>query len=134
MGNGPKPDKEKENTMNNYDYENRQFQEMSGATRHVLTGIVVGGLIGATAMMLLAPRSGEEMRAEIKDKAIDLRDRTTEGVKDTVSQVVSKAEHLKGGLKGRSHDIKERGQDVLIEQLDRVAEAVEAAKKVLKEI
>ena len=120
--------------MNNYDYENRQIQEMSGATRHVLTGIVVGGLIGATAMMLLTPRSGEEMRAEIKDKATDLRDRTTEGVKDTVSQVVSKAEHLKGGRRGRSHDIKERGQDVLIEQLDRVAEAVEAAKKVLKEI
>lgn len=120
--------------MNNYDYENREVQEMSDATRHVLTGIVVGGLIGATAMMLLAPRSGEELRAEIKDRAVDLRDRTTEGVKDRVSQVVSRAEHLKGGFKGKSHDIKERGQDVLIEQLDRVAEAVEAAKKVIAEL
>src|SRR5688572_5157175 len=117
--------------MNNYDYENRQVQEMSGTTRHVLTGIVVGGLIGATAMMLLAPRSGEEMRAEIKDKALDLRDRTTEGVKDRVSQVVSRADHLKGGLRGRSQDLKHRGQDVLVEQLDRVAEAVEAAKKAI---
>jgi gas vesicle protein len=120
--------------MNNYDYESRQVQEMTGATKHILTGIVVGGLIGAAAMMLLAPRSGEEMRAEIKDKAMDLRDRTTEGVKDRVSQVVSSAEHLKSGLKGRSHDIKQRGQDVLIEQLDRVSEAVEAAKKALQEI
>jgi gas vesicle protein len=120
--------------MNDYDYENRQDQEMTDATRHVLTGIVVGGLIGATAMMLLAPRSGEEMRSEIKDKAMDLRDRTTESVKDRVSQVVSKAEHLKGGLKGRSSDLKHRGQDVLIEQLDRVSEAVEAAKKVLQEL
>lgn len=118
--------------MNNYDYENRQVEEMSDATRHVLTGIVVGGLIGATAMMLLAPRSGEEMRAEIKDKALDLRDRTTEGMKDRVSQVVSTAEHLKGGFKGRSHDMKQRGQDVLIEQLDRVSEAVEAAKKAIE--
>lgn len=120
--------------MNNNDYEYEQVQEMSAATRHVLTGIVVGGLIGATAMMLLAPRSGEEMRAEIKDKALDLRDRTTEGVKDRVSQVVSRAEHLKGGLKGRSHDIKQRGQDVLIEQLDRVSEAVEAAKKAIEQM
>jgi gas vesicle protein len=118
--------------MNNYDY--REVQEMTGTTKHVLTGIIVGGLIGATAMMLLAPRSGEEMRAEIKDKALDLRDRTTESVKDTVSQVVSKAGHLKGGIKGKSQDIKQRGQDVLIEQLDRVSEAVEAAKKVLQEI
>ena len=120
--------------MNSYDYENKQIQEMSGATRQVLTGIVVGGLIGATAMMLLAPRSGEEMRAEIKDKALDLRDRTTGSVKDTVSQVVSKAEHLKGGIKGKSEDLKHRSQDVLIEQLDRVSEAVEAAKKALQEI
>ena len=120
--------------MNNYDYENRQVQEMSDATKHVLTGILVGGLIGATAMMLLAPRSGEEMRAEIKDKAIDLRDRTTDGVKDTVSQVVSKASRLKGGIQDKSQDIKQRGQDVLIEKLERVSEAVEAAKKVLQEI
>lgn len=120
--------------MNNYDYEYGEVQEVSGATKHILTGIVVGGLIGATAMMLLTPRSGEEMRAEIKDKAVDLRDRTTEGVKDTVSQVVSKASHLRGGLKDKSQDLKHRGQDVLIEQLDRVSEAVEAAKKVLQEL
>jgi gas vesicle protein len=120
--------------MNNYDYDNRQVQDMSDTTRHVLTGIVVGGLIGATAMMLLAPRSGEEMRAEIKDKAVDLRDRTTESVKDTVSQVVSKASHLKGGIKDKSQDLKQRGQDVLIEKLDLVSETIEAAKKVLQEI
>jgi gas vesicle protein len=120
--------------MNNYDYEYGQTQEMTDATKHILTGIVVGGLIGATAMLLLAPRSGEEIRAEIKDKATDLRDKTTETVKDTVSQVVSKAGNLRGGLKDKSQDLKQRGQDVLIEQLDRVSEAVEAAKKVLQEI
>ena len=120
--------------MNNYDYDNRQVQEMNGATKHVLTGILVGGLIGATAMLFLAPRSGEEMRAEVRDKASDLRDRTSETMKDTVSQVVSKAGHLKGGLMGKSQDLKQRGQDVLIEQLDRVSEAVDAAKKILQEI
>lgn len=120
--------------MDNYDYEDSQTREMSDATRHVLTGIVVGGLIGATAMMLLAPRSGEELRAEIKDKAMDLRDRTTGGVKDRVSQVVSKAEHLTGNIRGRSGDFKQQGQDVLIEQLDRVSEAVEAAKKVIEQL
>lgn len=85
-------------------------------------------------MLFLAPRSGEEMRAEVRDKALDLRDRTTESVKDTVSQVVSKAGNLTGNLKGKSQDLKHRGQDVLIEQLDRVSEAVEAAKKALQEI
>lgn len=116
--------------MNNYDYDTTEAQEMTDATKHILTGIVVGGLIGATAMLLLAPRTGEEIRAEIKDKATDLRDRTTETVKETVSQVATKA----GQLKGRSMDIKHRGQDVLLEQLERVSEAVDAAKRVLKDI
>ena len=39
--------------MNNYDYEYRTAQEMTDSTKHILTGIVVGGLIGATAMLLL---------------------------------------------------------------------------------
>jgi hypothetical protein len=46
---------------------------------------------------------------------------------------VSRAGELKGGIRGRSHDLKQRGQDALIEQLDRVTEAVEAAKKALKD-
>jgi|SRR5690349_8711585 len=119
--------------MNNYDYEYRETQEMTDSTKHILTGIVVGGLIGATAMLLLAPRTGEDIRSEIKDKAMDFRDRTSETVKDTVSQVVSRAGDLKGGLRGKSQDFKKRGQDVIIEQLDRVSEAVEAAKKVLQD-
>jgi hypothetical protein len=48
--------------------------------------------------------------------------------------VASKAEHLKGGIRGTSKDLKQRGQDTLIEQLDLVSEAVEAAKKALKEL
>jgi hypothetical protein len=57
-----------------------------------------------------------------------------ETAKDRVSQVASRAGHLTEGLKGRSKEFKHRGQDVLIEQLDRVSEAVEAAKKALQEL
>ena len=120
--------------MNEYEYDDQQIQDMSETTKHVLTGIVIGGLIGATAMMFLAPRSGEEMRAGVRDRALDLRDRTTETVKDKVSQVVDKASHLRGDVRDRSEDIKHRSQDVLIDKLDRVSEAVEAVKRVLKEI
>jgi gas vesicle protein len=119
----------------NYDYSYSEYGEsMTQGARQVLTGIIVGGIIGATAMLFLAPRSGEEMRAEVRDKAADLRERTTGTVKDTMSQVVSKASHLKGGVKGRAQDIKHTGQDMLVEKLDRVAEAVEAAKKVIQEM
>jgi len=43
-----------------------------------LIGFVVGGVAGAVAALLLAPQSGEETRALIKDKSIELRDKATE--------------------------------------------------------
>ena len=43
-----------------------------------LIGFIVGGVAGAVAALLLAPQSGEETRALIKDKSIELRDKATE--------------------------------------------------------
>ncbi|HEX7541672.1 MAG TPA: YtxH domain-containing protein, partial [Anaerolineales bacterium] len=43
-----------------------------------LIGFVVGGVAGALAALLLAPQSGEETRALIKDKSIELRDKAAE--------------------------------------------------------
>jgi len=33
-----------------------------------LIGILVGGLVGSTIAMLLAPESGEELRAQLRDR------------------------------------------------------------------
>ncbi len=121
----------------NRDHDPMQISQVTDGAKHVLTGMIVGGLIGATAMLFLAPQSGEETRAEIRDKAMELRDRTTGTVKDTVSQVSSKAgdltDSLKGGVKGKAKDWKHKGQDLLVEQLDRASEAVEAARKAVKD-
>ena len=43
-----------------------------------LIGFVVGGVAGAVAALLLAPQSGEETRALIKEKSIELRDKAAE--------------------------------------------------------
>jgi gas vesicle protein len=139
-GGRPKPLRKKELNMKNVnrEYGSMQMGQATNGARHVLTGLIVGGVIGATAMLFLAPRSGEEMRAEVKDKAFELRDKTTDTVKDTVSQVASKAGDLtgslKGGMKGKAKDLKHKGQDMLVEKLDRAAEAVEAAKKAIQEL
>jgi gas vesicle protein len=127
----------KENKMKTYEFEP---MDATNTAKHLLTGVLVGGLIGATTMWLFAPHSGEETRNDLLDKASELRDRTTDTVKDTVdtvkdtvSQVKSKAGHLKGDVKGKSQDLKSIGQDLLVEQLDRAAEALEAAKKAVKD-
>lgn len=116
-----------------YEYEPVQMEQMGNGAKHILTGLLVGGLIGATAMLFLAPRSGEEMRAEVRDKAMELRERTAESVRDTVSQVKSKAGSLAGSVKGQAQDLKDSGQDMLIAKLERATEAIEAVKKAVQQ-
>ena len=42
-------------------------------------GLVIGGLVGATLSLLLAPQSGEETRAQIRDKSMEYKGRAEEG-------------------------------------------------------
>lgn len=39
-----------------------------------LTGMIIGGLVGATVGILLAPASGEEMRTQFQERTTRLRD------------------------------------------------------------
>jgi len=105
----------------------------TSVAKPVLTGLVLGGLVGAATMLLYAPRSGQETRAEIQNKAMELRDRTTDTVKDTVSQVKSKAQHLKDNVQGKAVEMKHRGQQILGKGLDRVSETAQTSKQVIQE-
>jgi gas vesicle protein len=98
----------------------------------VLTGLLIGGLAGTITALLLAPQSGEETRRQIREKGIELRDRTAELVEDTMAQVRSSADRL--GLEGREKykELKQQGQDLAVEQLDRVSDAAQAGKKAIQ--
>jgi gas vesicle protein len=41
-----------------------------------LTGLSIGGVIGATSMLLLAQQSGKKTRTQIRDKGIELKEKT----------------------------------------------------------
>jgi gas vesicle protein len=65
----------------------------------ILGGMLIGALVGAVAMLLLAPQSGKDTRTQIQKKGIELRDRTTEMVEDTVTQVRSNPNKVEMGVK-----------------------------------
>ena len=69
--------------------ENQEYTYSTNNFLNVLVAMVVGGLAGAVAMLLLAPQSGKETRKLIQKKSVELRDQTTEMVEDTVEQVRS---------------------------------------------
>jgi gas vesicle protein len=54
------------------------MSDNSGDLGSFLAGLLIGGLMGAAAALLLAPQSGEETRALIKEKSIELRDKASE--------------------------------------------------------
>ncbi len=107
----------------------RELQQTTSAVKPVVSGFLVGSVIGAATALLFAPRSGEETRTEIRDKAVDLRDQATGTVKDTVSQVRSKASDVKDNVMDKVEGLKERGKQVVTKQLDHVSDVADSAKQ-----
>ena len=106
-------------------HENQAFKHTTNNPRGVLGGVLIGALAGAAAALLLAPQSGKDTRKQIQEKSIELRDRTTELVDDTVTKVRTNANKI-------TMDLKNRGQEVATEQLENVSEAAQAGKKAIE--
>jgi gas vesicle protein len=94
----------------------------------LLFGLLIGGLAGVVTMLLFAPQSGQETRDQIEEKAIELRDETTKSVKKALTKVRSGAEKLSSDIQDKAGELKQLGQDKLVDQLDRVSAALDAGK------
>lgn len=85
-----------------------------------LVGFIVGGLTGALVSLLLAPQSGEETRAVLRDKAIELKDKAQETAEDAYARAEAaaadarqRAEEWAKIARERAEDLQKRGQVVL---------------------
>lgn len=98
-----------------------------------ISGLVIGGIAGAIAALLLTPQSGDETRKQLKEKSIKLRDQastyfdevvaTTEKVVDDVSD---KTGDFIDTTKRKAAEVAEKGQ-VLLETKDEKAATTKAA-------
>jgi gas vesicle protein len=100
-----------------------------------LIGFVVGGLAGAVTALLIAPQSGEETRALIKEKSIELADRANETVEDAYTQAEKAAveartrfDELAKMTRDRSQELAQHGQVLLEEQKAKISEALPKRK------
>jgi gas vesicle protein len=112
--------------------DNQEYNYPTNNTLGILTGLLVGSLAGAITMLLLAPRSGKDTRMQIKEKGIELRDRTTEMMEDTMAQVRLNASNIAAGGREKMKELKQQGQELAVEQLDRVSAVVDAGKTAVK--
>lgn len=106
-----------------------------------LVGFVFGGLAGAASALLLAPQSGPETRAIIKEKSIELRDRANETIDDAYIEAEKAAieartrfDELAQLTKTRTEDMAHHGQVILEEQKARITEVLPKKKSEPKKI
>ena len=93
-----------------------------------LSGFVVGGLVGAVAALLMAPQSGEETRAQIKDKSIEIKDKTVSSLEDAATVAKEKAAEFSQAAKDKTEELKQKGQVILEEQKAKISSAVDSKK------
>jgi gas vesicle protein len=95
--------------------EQSQYYDGSGAmrennsnSRDFVTGAIVGGLAGALAALLLAPKSGKELRGSLNEQTSTLK---TKGV-DLASVAKEKASGLKETVTQQSSNLVNKVKDM----------------------
>ena len=78
-----------------------------------LVGFIVGGLSGAVVALLFAPQSGEETRALIKDKSIELRDRAQVSAEEAIARAEAVAADARARADELARQVRERGTNVV---------------------
>ena len=78
-----------------------------------LVGFIVGGLTGAVVSLLFAPQSGEDTRAFIRDKSIEIRDKAAETTEDALARAEAAASEARLRAEEFSKEVRSRGESAL---------------------
>ena len=98
----------------------------------VIAGLLIGCVAGAVTMLLLAPQSGKRTRMQIQRKGIELRDRTTEMVEDTMAQARLDGNKIARDGRRKAKELMHQGQALMVEQFEHVSDAAQAGKKAIQ--
>src|SRR5512146_2023923 len=90
-----------------------------------LVGFIVGGLSGAIVALLFAPQSGEETRAFIKDKSIELRDKAQMTAEEALARAEAAAADARARADELAKELRERGQVMVDDVRERASSAVD---------
>ncbi|RED56503.1 MULTISPECIES: YtxH domain-containing protein [Cohnella] len=88
-------------------------------TNKAIKSAVIGGIIGAAAALLLAPKSGKELRGDIRERCASLQSRTKQFVADVGDKTMEVAQQV--GEK--TAEIADKTRSVLTTVKDEIREA-----------
>jgi gas vesicle protein len=94
--------------MVNHQHEN-EASGPGGFGVGMLTGTLIGGLAGATAMLLLAPQSGKRTRAKLQRQSHELREQTAETLGDAMDQARGTARQITQDVRKQAEELRRSG-------------------------
>ena len=94
-----------------------------------LVGFIVGGLTGAVVSLLFAPQSGEETRALIKDKSIELRDKAQVSAEEAIARAEAAAAEARARADDLARQLRDRSKEVYADVRDRGQAAIDDVKE-----
>lgn len=103
-------------------------------------GLLIGGLLGVAAGLLLAPKSGKETRADIRNKTEDLvkaakeeYQQIMESAKSQAQAAMASASRIAGDVRAEVAEAAEAGKEKFEETSGRLKRAVDAGVKAYQE-
>ena len=97
-----------------------------------LVGFIVGGLTGAVAALLFAPQSGEETRAVIKERSIELRDKAAEEAETAWKRAEAAAIEARDKAEELTKQAMAQSEEISLKARKRGEELVETTKETVK--
>ena len=97
-----------------------------------LVGFIVGGLTGAVAALLFAPQSGDETRAVIKERSIELRDKATAEAEDAWKHAEAAAIEARHKAEELTKQALQQGEEITLKARKRGEEFVETTRESVK--
>ena len=94
-----------------------------------LVGFIVGGLTGSVVALLFAPQSGEETRAVIRDKSIELRDKAQVSAEEAIARAEAAAAEARARADDLARQLRERSKEVYSDVRDRSQAAIEDVRE-----
>jgi gas vesicle protein len=96
---------------------------------HFYKGLLIGSMLGVLAGILFAPKSGKELKSDIREKGNEL----LKDGKEIHADASIKAKEIFGKVKHQAEELKEEAEDAGKKIADKVHEKIGQVKKVFSE-
>ena len=114
-------------------------EESSVNMKDFIIGALVGGIVGAAAGLLLAPKAGRELRGDVAHQAVNIKDKSVElsqQLKDQSTQLVDKVKSKTSKAPTVFDDgtVSSEGEEPLDEVVSAVEDVVAEATEGIEEV